>query len=220
MHANEERYAAYRELERLKDEMRARAADEDIRQRELFNAIVRNPLPMAYDSKFSESINNAIIRAQAPEAGRTLPSDSKYVPVAYGANPLEIRTMRPDERHELMKHQLLLDELFPPRLALRAKESTLERAGDSVDVAAIDVKNEKLMRRLKKVEREREAGRTKPLDDFIQQMLHDPPRRRQTPRSPGELSHTSSVPKLQPLYRPLLSRKSHQSLKSQSSLNG
>jgi len=216
LHANEERYAAYRELERLKDEMRARAADEDIRQRELFNAIVRNPMPLAYDSKFSDSIQSAITRAQAPEAGRTLPSDSKYLPVAHGANAFDIRAIRPDERHELMKHQLQLHDLFPPRLALRAKESSLERADDSVNVAAIDVKNEKLMRRLGKVEREREAGRTKPLDDFIQEMLHP----RSTPRSPAALSEVSSVPKLQPLYRPLLSRKSRHSAKSQYSLNG
>ena len=200
--------------------MRARAADEDIRQRELFNAIVRNPMPLSYDSKFSESIQNAIVRAHAPEAGRTLPSDSKYLPVAHGANLLDIRAIRPDERHELLKHQLQLHDLFPPRLALRAKESSLERADDSVDVATIDVKNEKLMRRLGKVEKEREAGRTKPLDDFIQEMLHDGPKGRPTPRSPSDLSEVSSVPKLQPLYRPLLSRKSRHSTKSQYSLNG
>ena len=153
--------------------MRARAAEEDIRQRELFNAIVRNPLPLSYDSQYSEGISNAIIRAKAPEAVRSLANDSKFVPVAYGANPVDIdfKGMLPDQRHELMKHQLKLEDLFPPRLALRAKEESLERADDTVHTEAINLKNERLMHKLLKIEKARDEKSTRPLDEFIGELL-------------------------------------------------
>ena len=186
--ANEQRYEAQKELERIKEEMVQRQAEEDIRSRELYNALIlqqKNQIYSTQANKVAEwsvpavqpsNRETTFKKAQDPYASLT--ADSQFIPLAHAEGPLKPSDNPKEPTHQDQKAKYGLDAAFP---TIPAKESGLVSSSidpgmlsvaSSVGIENINRRNEERLRLLDKVENTPQDELTK-LDDLLFNYLNE-----------------------------------------------
>ncbi|CAG9328189.1 unnamed protein product [Blepharisma stoltei] len=163
--ANEQRYAAQRDLDRMREEMKQRHLDEEIRQKELYMAIVNNRLPKPDTNTrlppyqplpLNPPIGKGDASLSLDYAARSLNSDSKFIPLAnpdikFPTKPnIPPAGSQPDNIKALKLDTLFpsLPEGGPANISMDA----FQTANSSLGLDYINKKNEERLSALDKIE--------------------------------------------------------------------
>jgi hypothetical protein len=177
--AHEQRYEAQRELERLREEVKQKSIEEDIRQKELLMALI-NTKNTVYDTntrlpaykpipyKLPQSKSEASLSL---DSNKSLPSKTKLVPLAN----IEINFPTKFDKDSNLKKALELDNLFPSLPDTSNANISIDRApsaNSSIGLDVINKKNEKRLNYLEKIEGNT-ADELNKLDDILFKYLKD-----------------------------------------------
>ena len=195
---SEQNLDAQREIDRLKDELRRKQIEEDIRHKELAIALAntRNIVPAntrlpPYEPRpllLTKSNNDAALSLDF--ASRSLISESKFIPLP---SPPELFPAKPPSPKE--KKAMRLDTIFPSLPESNSNYDTYKSAGSSLGIDNILKKNEERLKALDKFDPDTQDELNK-LDDILfkfadidkktsenvyERRGYEPPRRIQTP---------------------------------------
>lgn len=205
---NEQNLDAQREIDRLKDELRRKQVDEDIRHKELALALAntRNVGPSntrlpAYEPRpviLPKSHADASLSLDF--ASRSLVSESKFIPLP---NPTELFPIDPPSPKE--KKALRLDTVFPSLPDSSSNYDTFRSASSSLGIDNILKKNEERLKVLEKFDPNTQDELNK-LDEILfkfgdsdknePERRYDPPRRTETPGILGRGEYLPSIKEL------------------------
>ena len=168
LQANQQRFEAVKELERVREEMRLRGTEEDGRQRELLMAIAKNPVRGAYEpstrlpaanplplvlprSNFDDPKNTLGL----DYADKSLTGESKFLPV-FGADGPSVIPQPPRRRENADISLASLPEFGPSNVPVTGSMAldTLGTAGGgaTIGIEAINRRNEERLLALEKLE--------------------------------------------------------------------
>lgn len=168
LQANQQRFEAVKELERVREEMRMRGTEEDARQRELLMAIAKNPVRGAYEpstrlpaanplplvlprSNFDDPKNTLGL----DYADKSLTAESKFLPV-FGADGPSVVPQPPRRRENADISLASLPEFGPSNVPVTGSLAvdTLGTAGGgtTIGIEAINRRNEERLLALEKLE--------------------------------------------------------------------
>ena len=181
LEANEHRFEAQKELDRLKEEMRRKSLMEDIRQKELLSALV-NTKNTLYDSntklpvfkptayKLPSSRSEASLSL---DSMKSLPSQTKLIPLAL-VEPNFPTKSRPDS-NEKFKKALNLDSIFPSLPDSSPNNISFEPIHTANSSIGIDNVNKRNEHRLKVLDRfdSNPGDELNKLDDMLFKYLED-----------------------------------------------
>lgn len=176
--ANEHRFEAQKELQRIKEEMRQKSLREDIRQKEVMMALV-NTKNTLYDSntklppfkptpfKLKSSKSDASLSL---DSNRSLPSQTKYIPL--GNVEENFPTKNRPGSNEKLKKALNLDSLFPSLPDSAPNNISYEAANSansSIGISNLNKRNEHRLKVLGKIDDPHDE--LKQLDDMLLKYL-------------------------------------------------
>jgi hypothetical protein len=186
--ANEQRYEAQKELERIKEEMRKRNLEEEIRQREIFQAIVSPNLQPGYQPTRLPPLQPAKLELpRGREASyidldksQSLVAESKFIPV-----PIQDLTIKEpvfDPKPLEIKKAYHLDDVFPSLPEGGAvnlstlPDRTTSSGFSTLGIDAIVSRNEERLHALENYEKMKrgESGMDQ-IDELLHSYLHKVP---------------------------------------------
>lgn len=168
LQANQQRFEALKELERVREEMRMRGNEEDSRQRELLMAISKNPIKGPYEPTTRLPAPNplplVLPRSNLDDpkntlgldyADKSLTAESKFIPV-FGADGPSVIPQPPRRRENADISLASLPEFGPSNVPVTGSMAvdTLATAGGgtTIGIEAINRKNEERLLALEKME--------------------------------------------------------------------
>ena len=178
--AQELRFESQKEVERLREEMRQKSLQEDIRQKELLIALVNSkntiydsntrlpsykPTPFRLTSSKSEA-------SLSLDSNKSLPNETKLIPLAQLENNFPTK-IKPDD--EKLKKAMNLDSLFPSLPDSHPNNISFEpiqSVNSSIGIERINKKNEQRLRTLDKVE-SNPSDELKKLDEMLIKYLEE-----------------------------------------------
>ncbi|OMJ92486.1 hypothetical protein SteCoe_4721 [Stentor coeruleus] len=152
---SEMNFEAQREIERLKDELRRKQMDEDIRHRELAMAMANTKSVIPQNTRLPPyeprplnlprgNIDDASLSLDF--AQRSLVSESKFIPLPNIQEPFPIKPASPKE-----KKALHLDTLFPSLPEPSSNYDTVRSSSSSIGIDNILKRNEERLKALDKI---------------------------------------------------------------------